>query len=158
MKRAEQLFRAYRASCYFAGAHAARIGQRAPALDVLLRGWRVQEGVFIAAGNPFSRRMPPGWNAQRHAALRERLRGLHYVEGKGGAKRWWEAHCFIGISVARQAAGAVVPTERDGGAAARWQSAAGVFSSQVESLGDSENTTREGFSVLPVNACERETH
>jgi len=101
MKRAEQLFRAYRASCYFAGAHAARIGQRAPALDVLLRGWRVQEGVFIAAGNPFSRRYPDGWNARRHAALRERLRGLHYAEGRGGAKRWWEAHCFIGISAAR---------------------------------------------------------
>ena len=101
MKRAEQLFRAYRASCYFAGAHAARIGQRAPALDVLLRGWRVQEGVFIAAGNPFSRRMAAGWNARRHTALRQRLRRLHYVEGRGGAKRWWEAHCFIGISVSR---------------------------------------------------------
>jgi hypothetical protein len=101
MKRAEQLFRAYRASCYFAGSHAARIGHRAPALDSLLRSWRAAEGVFIAAGNPFSRRMPPGWNAQRHAALRERLRGLHYVEGQGGAKRWWEAHCFIGISVSR---------------------------------------------------------
>jgi hypothetical protein len=70
-------------------------------LDALLRSWRVQEGVFIAAGNPFSQRMPAGWNAQRHAALRERLRGLHYVEGKGGAKRWWEAHCFIGIGAAR---------------------------------------------------------
>jgi hypothetical protein len=101
MKRAEQLFRAYRASCYFAGAHAARIGQRAPGLDALLRSWRAQEGVFIAAGNPFSRRHPDGWNARRHAALRERLRGLPYVEGWGGAKRWWEAHCFIGISVSR---------------------------------------------------------
>jgi hypothetical protein len=101
MKRAEQLFQAYRASCYFAGAHAARIGQRAPALDALLRSWRVQEGVFIAAGNPFSRRKPEGWNAQRQTALRERLRGLPYVEGRGGAKRWWEAHCFIGISAAR---------------------------------------------------------
>jgi hypothetical protein len=101
MKRTEQLFRAYRASCYFAGAHAARIGQRAPALDALLRCWRVQEGVFIAAGNPFSRRMPQGWNAQRHAVLRERLQRLPYVEGKGGAKRWWEAHCFIGICAAR---------------------------------------------------------
>ena len=101
MKRAEQLFRAYRASCYFAGAHAARIGKRAPALDALLRCWRVPEGVFIAAGNPFSRRMPQGWNARRHAALRERLRALPHIEGKGGAKRWWEAHCFIGISAAR---------------------------------------------------------
>ena len=101
MKRAEQLFQAYRASCYFAGAHAARIGQRAPALDALLRSWRVQEGVFIAAGNPFSRRKPEGWNAQRQTALRERLRGLPYVEGRGGAKRWWEAHCFIGIGAAR---------------------------------------------------------
>jgi hypothetical protein len=101
MKRAEQFFRAYRASCYFAGAHAARIGQRAPGLDALLRSWRAQEGVFIAAGNPFSRRMPQGWNARRQAALRDRLRRLHYVEGQGGAKRWWEAHCFIGISVSR---------------------------------------------------------
>ncbi len=101
MKHARHLFRAYRASCYLAGAHAARIGQRSPGLDALLRSWRVQEGVFIAAGNPFSRRKPDGWNARRHAALRERLRGLHYVEGRGGAKRWWEAHCFIGISAAR---------------------------------------------------------
>jgi hypothetical protein len=101
MKRAKQLLRAYRASCYFAGAHVARIGQRAPGLDTLLGSWRVQEGVFIAAGNPFSRRMPCGWNARRHAALRDRLRGLPYIEGWGGAKRWWEAHCFIGISVSR---------------------------------------------------------
>ena len=101
MKHARHLFRAYRASCYFAGSHAARIGQRAPGLDALLGSWRAAEGVFIAAGNPFSRLMPPGWNARRHAALRERLRGLPYVEGRGGAKRWWEAHCFIGISAAR---------------------------------------------------------
>ena len=101
MKRAEQLFRAYRASCYFAGAHVARIGQRAPGLDALLGSWHVPEGVFIAAGNPFSRRMPQGWNARRHALLRDRLRRLHYVEGQGRAKRWWEAHCFIGISAAR---------------------------------------------------------
>ena len=101
MTRAEQLFWAYRASCYFAGAHAARIGQRAPGLDALLGSWRAAEGVFIAAGNPFSRRLPAGWNARRHAALRERLRRLPYVEGRGGAKRWWEVHCFIGISVSR---------------------------------------------------------
>jgi hypothetical protein len=101
MKRAKQLLRAYRASCYFAGAHVARIGQRAPGLDALLGSWRAAEGVFIAAGNPFSRRMPDGWNARRHAALRQCLRGLHCVEGQGGAKRWWEVHCFIGISVSR---------------------------------------------------------
>lgn len=101
--RAKQLLRAYRASCYLAGAHAARIGSRAPGLDALLRAWRVREGVFIAAGNPFSRRKPEGWNAHRHAALRERLRGLHYLEGKGGAGRWWEAHCFIGMDPRRGA-------------------------------------------------------
>ncbi|MFN7306714.1 MAG: DUF3293 domain-containing protein [Alphaproteobacteria bacterium] len=101
MKRNARLERAYRASCYFAGAHGVRIGQCAPALDALLGSWRAQEGVFIAAGNPFSRRMAPGWNARRHMALRERLRALPYVEGKGGAKRWWEVHCFIGISAAR---------------------------------------------------------
>ena len=100
MRRAK-LERDYRASCYYAGAHVARIGKRAPALDALLRRWRVPEGVFIAAGNPFSRRMAAGWNARRHAALRERLRALPHVEGKGGVKRWWEAHYFIGISAAR---------------------------------------------------------
>ena len=101
MKRSVKLERDYRASCYLAGAYVARIGRRAPALDALLRCWRAPEGVFIAAGNPFSRRMPQGWNARRHALLRERLRRLPYVEGKGGAKRWWEVHCFIGISAAR---------------------------------------------------------
>jgi hypothetical protein len=101
MMRRAKLERDYRASCYYAGAHAARIGQRAPTLDALLRCWRVREGVFIAAGNPFSRRMAAGWNARRNASLRELLRRLPYVEGKGGAKRWWEAHCFIGISAAR---------------------------------------------------------
>ncbi|MFN8983695.1 MAG: DUF3293 domain-containing protein [Alphaproteobacteria bacterium] len=101
MKHSAGLARAYRASCYFAGEHAARIGQRAPGLDALLRCWRVREGVFIAAGNPFSRRMAAGWNVRRHAALRERLRALPHVEGKGGAKRWWEVHWFIGISAAR---------------------------------------------------------
>ena len=101
MKHSARLARAYRAACYFAGEHAARIGQRAPALEALLQCWRVPEGVFIAAGNPFSRRMPQGWNARRQAALRDRLRRLHYFEGRGGAKRWWEAHCFIGISAAR---------------------------------------------------------
>jgi hypothetical protein len=101
MMRRAKLERDYRASCYYAGAHAARIGQRAPTFDALLRCWRVREGVFIAAGNPFSRRMAAGWNARRHASLRERLRRLPYVEGKGGAKRWWEAHCLIGISATR---------------------------------------------------------
>jgi hypothetical protein len=101
MKHSARLARAYRAACYFAGEHAARIGQRAPALEALLQCWRVPEGVFIAAGNPLSRRMAAGWNARRHAALRERLRALPHVEGRGGAKRWWEAHCFIGISAAR---------------------------------------------------------
>jgi hypothetical protein len=101
MMRTARLARAYRASGYFAGGHAARIGQRAPGLDALLRSWRVRDGVFIAAGNPFSRRMAAGWNARRHAALRERLRALPHEEGKGGAKHWWEAHCFIGISAAR---------------------------------------------------------
>ncbi|MCA3278031.1 MAG: DUF3293 domain-containing protein [Roseomonas sp.] len=101
MKHTARLLRAYRASCYFAGEHAARIGQGVPGLDALLRRWRVREGVFIAAGNPFSKRMAAGWNARRHAALRERLRALPHVEGKGGAKSWWEAHCFIGINAAR---------------------------------------------------------
>jgi hypothetical protein len=34
----------------------------------------------------------------------------------------------------------------------------GVFSSQVESLGGSENTTKQKSSVVPVNEREREPH
>ena len=98
-----RLARAYRASRYFAGAQAARIGQRAASLDRLLCAWRVREAVFIAAGNPFSRRYPDGWNARRQTALRERLRRFAFVEGQGGAGRWWEAHYFIALDARRGA-------------------------------------------------------
>jgi hypothetical protein len=45
-----------------------------------------------------------------------------------------------------------------GGSENATQGQAGAFSSQVESLGGSENATKQGFSVLPVRECERETH
>jgi len=42
----------------------------------------------------------------------------------------------------------------------RWRSIlrGGAFSSQVESLGDSENATKLRFSAVPVNEGELETH
>jgi hypothetical protein len=42
-------------------------------------------------------------------------------------------------------------------AARKMRSNKGAFSSQVESLGGSENATKQRFGVLPVNVCERET-
>jgi hypothetical protein len=40
----------------------------------------------------------------------------------------------------------------------RLKNFAGAFSSQVESLGGSENATKQRFSAYPVNERERETH
>jgi hypothetical protein len=40
----------------------------------------------------------------------------------------------------------------------RLKNFAGAFSSQVESLGGSENATKQRFSAYPVNEREKETH
>jgi hypothetical protein len=40
----------------------------------------------------------------------------------------------------------------------RLKNLAGAFSSQVESLGGSENATKQRFSAYPVNEREKETH
>ena len=85
---------AYRATDYAAGAIAARIGRRVPGLD-----WRV--AVFLTAWNPYSRRMPDGWNRRMQARLRARLRGRTVLAGTGTLRRWREEMLLVALDPVR---------------------------------------------------------
>jgi hypothetical protein len=86
---------AYRRSIYAAAGAEARIGRRSPAVDALLRRLGARRGGFVTAWNPFSRRMPPGWNARMLARLRTAARRLPQAEGEGGHGRWRERHLLL---------------------------------------------------------------
>lgn len=87
--------RAYRRSAYEAAGAVARIGRRSPAIDALLRRLGERRGGFVGAWNPFSRRMPEGWNARMLARLRAAARRLPQAEGAGGEARWRERHLLL---------------------------------------------------------------
>jgi hypothetical protein len=77
---------AYRRTDYTAegGRVVARIGRRSASADALLRRLGARQGGFVTAWNPFSRRMPRGWNERMLARLRARARRLGpIVEGWG---------------------------------------------------------------------------
>jgi hypothetical protein len=86
---------AYRRSVYTAAGAEARIGRRSPAVDALLRQLGARQGGFVTAWNPFSRRLPPGWNARMLARLRQAARRLPQAEGEGGHGRWRERHLLV---------------------------------------------------------------
>jgi len=79
-----RLLRAYRDTEYRACGVVVRIGCRSPLT-----------GVFITAWNPFSRRMPEGWNRRMQARLHERLRRFAVCPADGVLKRWHEAHLLV---------------------------------------------------------------
>jgi hypothetical protein len=86
---------AYRATDYAAGGGiAARIGRRVAGLD-----WRV--AVFLTAWNPYSRRMPDGWNRRMQACLRAWLRGRTVLAGTGTLGRWREEMLLVALDPAR---------------------------------------------------------
>lgn len=85
---------AYRATDYAAGGIAARIGWRVAGLD-----WRV--AVFLTAWNPYSRRMPDGWNRRMQACLRGWLRGRTVLAGTGTLGRWREEMLLVALDPAR---------------------------------------------------------
>ncbi len=89
------LTRAYKASTYSVAGFGLRIGRRSGALDGLLSGLGVREAVLITAWNPASRRMPPGWNARRMAALRLRLGTTPALPAQGGCGAWAEDHLLV---------------------------------------------------------------
>ncbi|MBK1662209.1 DUF3293 domain-containing protein [Paracraurococcus ruber] len=98
-----RLRRAYRASGYEAAGAVARIGRRSAALDALLRRMGVRDAAFVSAWNPFSRRMPEGWNARRHARLLAATRRCPRLEGWGGTAAWRERHLLLGGDARRGA-------------------------------------------------------
>jgi hypothetical protein len=80
---------------YEAGGIACRIGSRSAAMDALLRARGRSSAGVVTAWNPFSRRMPPGWNARMQSRLREAARGRVLAEGWGRGRRWAEHHLLI---------------------------------------------------------------
>ena len=89
------LERAYRRSDYAAAGAVARIGRRSAAVDAWLARHCARQGGFVGAWNPFSRRMPRGWNDRMLARLRAAARRLPQAEGSGGDGPWRERHVLL---------------------------------------------------------------
>lgn len=86
---------AFARTAYEAGGITCRIGARCAAMDAFLRARRWRSAGFVTAWNPFSRRMPPGWNARMQDRLRAAARGHVLAEGWGRGQRWAEHHLLI---------------------------------------------------------------
>ncbi len=85
----------YRHTRYEAGGAVARIGRRSAAMDRLLVAARARQAVFVTAWNPFSRRMPPGWNIRMQARLAEALRRERTLPARGWLRTWSEDHLLV---------------------------------------------------------------
>lgn len=96
---------AYARAEYEAAGAVARIGRRDGGMDALLRCLGARQGAFVTAWNPFSRRMPRGWNRRMQARLRTVVRRLPQAEGWGRApdNRWAEQHLFVAADPRRVA-------------------------------------------------------
>jgi Protein of unknown function (DUF3293) len=88
------VLRAYRLTRYHAAGCEIRIGRRAP--DALFTHVQSRTGTLLTAWNPFSRRMPDGWNARIQQRLRLRLRRSSVLEAEGSLQRWHEAMLLVG--------------------------------------------------------------
>lgn len=99
------LLAAYRRTAYEAeGGAVARIGSRSAAVDALLRRLGdARQGAFVTAWNPYSRRMPRGWNERMQARLRQAARRLPRTEGWGRGHGWAE-HTLLLAADPRRAA------------------------------------------------------
>jgi hypothetical protein len=97
------LARAYARTNYEAAGAVAHIGRRSAAMDALLRRLGTRQGAFITAWNPFSRKMPRGWNERMQARLREATRRLPMAEGWGRGRGWAEHSLLIATDPRRAA-------------------------------------------------------
>jgi hypothetical protein len=61
-------------------------------MDALLRERGARTGVFATAWNPYSHRMPDGWNRRMQRALGARLRRRDVPMAEGSWRRWREEH------------------------------------------------------------------
>jgi hypothetical protein len=89
------LLRAYRRTRYEAAGISIRIGRRCAAADRLLLSHGVRSAVLVSACNPFSRKMPHGWNQRMQQRLRQALRRHAILSGTGSLGRWSEAHWLV---------------------------------------------------------------
>lgn len=87
--------RAYLRSRYEVGGVTFFVGRRSPGMDRLLSAHGCTAATFVTAFNPFSRRMPPGWNRRMQARLAAATRRFTTLQGKGGWHNWWEAHFLL---------------------------------------------------------------
>jgi hypothetical protein len=90
-----RLLWAYRRTRYEAGGAGARPGQHSLAFDGLLHSFRCRTATFIGADNPYSRRMPDGWNQRMRRSLHESARRLHVLPARGVLGAWEEAHLLV---------------------------------------------------------------
>ncbi len=90
-----RLVRAYRRTIYRAGEAVVRVGDRCAAVDTLLARHHAGCAVFVTAWNPYSHRMPDGWNRHMQERLRQRLRRCVVLPACGGLGRWQEDHFLV---------------------------------------------------------------
>ena len=89
------LLSAYRKTCYEAAGSTIRVGRRCVGIDRLLLAHGSHVAALITAYNPFSRRMPPGWNQRMQARLLQAVRRRPVLFGTGSLGRWSEAHLLV---------------------------------------------------------------
>jgi hypothetical protein len=92
---ASPVLSAYRRTAYTAAGITVHIGRRSAAVDALLARHGVGEGVFITAFNPFSRRMPAGWNRRMQSRLMEFTRSFVVFPAQGSWRGWTESHVLV---------------------------------------------------------------
>lgn len=94
---------AYRRTTYRAGDTAFRIGVRNPGLDSLLRAHGARQAALLSACNPWSRKMPDGWNRRMHQKLTQQLHRVATLPAEGRWHRWAERHRLVFLSQAQAA-------------------------------------------------------
>lgn len=88
---------------YSAAGITVRIGRRSAEMDRLLLSHRRREAVFITAWNPFSRRMPEGWNRRMQSRLARAASRWTVLPAEGRWRRWCESHILVFAAAAPMA-------------------------------------------------------
>jgi hypothetical protein len=88
------MLRAYSLTRYCAGGAEIRIGRRAP--DILFKRLGTRTATLLTAWNPFSRRMPTGWNQRMLRQLHRHLRRFVVIDAEGSLHGWHEAMLLAG--------------------------------------------------------------
>jgi hypothetical protein len=89
-----RMLRAYRLTRYRVGGAEIRIGFHVP--DALFKCLGTRTATLLTAWNPFSRRMPTGWNQRMQHRLRRHLRRFVVLDAEGSLHGWHEAMLLSG--------------------------------------------------------------